>query len=431
VSSPTGQTSESAATGSKRFARDVWWNVGSLAVAGLCGILLNVSIGIWYDPDALGIFNQVFAFYILFSQVAVLGFQYSVLTYASASDDPTERKAITTTALVITALVGAGFALVLWLASDVVGHVLDSPEVARGLRYTAPGIFFFALSKVSLACLNALRRMRWYAIFFGGRFVAMIAAFGACAALAVDRAVLPVILTVAEAATFVLSLPTIRTELGRVGRAAMRRWAAQHVRFGTKGMTAGILSELNTRVDILTLGLFASDAIVGAYSFAAILVEGAYQLLIVLRTNYAPIAVRLWVEGRRGELALEIRRARNRTYVGSLAIGALSVAGYVVLLPLVTSDPTLLASWQYFAVLMAGVVATAGYAPFQPMLLYAGFPGWHTVLTLGIVAVNTGGNFVLIAAMGPIGAAVATAIAFLFGVALLRWLARRFLAIRM
>jgi O-antigen/teichoic acid export membrane protein len=404
----------------RRFVRDVVWNVGSLAIAGVCGIVLNVLIGIYYGPEALGIFNQVFAFYILFSQVAVLGFQYSVLTYIAASDDPEERKAITTTALVITAGIAAAFSLVLWLSAGLVGDVLDSPEVTRGVLYTVPGVFFFALSKVSLACLNGLRRMRWYAIFFGGRFVLMIAAFGICAALDVDRAVLPVILTLAEAATFLLSLPTIRRELGRVPRAAFRLWARKHVHFGTKGLAAGVLTELNTRVDVLILGAFTTDEVVGAYSFAAILAEGAFQLLVVLRTNYAPIAIRLWAEGKRDELAAMVRRARNRVYLGSLLVGALSVGGYIVLLPLLTDEPELLVSWQYFAVLMAGIVASAGYAPFQTMLLYAELPGWHTWLTSGIVVVNAIANVILIYAIGPVGSALGTAIAFVFGVILLR-----------
>lgn len=410
--------------------RDVVWNVGSLAIAGVCGIVLNILIGIYYGPEALGIFNQVFAFYILFSQVAVLGFQYSVLTYVAATNDPEERKAITTTALVITAAVAAGFSLVLWLSAGLVGDILDSPEVTRGVLYTVPGVFFFALSKVSLACLNGVRRMRWYAIFFGGRFVLMIAAFGICAALEVDRAVLPVILTLAEATTFLLSLPTIRRQLGRVPREAFRLWARKHVHFGTKGLAAGVLTELNTRVDVLILGVYTSDEVVGAYSFAAILAEGAFQLLVVLRTNYAPILIRLWAEGKRDELVAMVERARIRIYLGSLVVGALSVGGYVLFLPLLTDEPELLVSWQYFAVLMAGIVASAGYAPFQAMLLYAELPGWHTWMTVGIVAINAVGNVILIQAIGPVGSALATAIAFVAGVVLLRGLSRRKLQLR-
>ena len=58
---------------STKFRRDVLYNVAGLGVAGVCGILLNFLIGTLYDAAALGIFNQVFATYIIFAQFAVLG----------------------------------------------------------------------------------------------------------------------------------------------------------------------------------------------------------------------------------------------------------------------------------------------------------------------------------------------------------------------
>jgi O-antigen/teichoic acid export membrane protein len=191
-----------------------------------------------------------------------------------------------------------------------------------------------------------------------------------------------------------------------------------------------MLSELNTRVDVLILGYFARDAVVGAYSFAAILAEGLYQLLIVLRTNYAPLVIRLWAEGRRADLVQMVRRARNRTYLGAIGLGIMAAAGYWLAVPWLTSDPEIAASGPYFAVLIAGMVASAGYAPFQPLLLYAGFPGWHTVLMVGIIAINAIGNLLLIPVLGPIGAALATAIAFVLCVFTLRAMVAQRLAIR-
>jgi hypothetical protein len=56
-----------------RFRRDVAWNVASIAVLGVSGIALNAIIARTYDAAALGVFNQVMAAYILFSQLAVGG----------------------------------------------------------------------------------------------------------------------------------------------------------------------------------------------------------------------------------------------------------------------------------------------------------------------------------------------------------------------
>lgn len=413
-----------------KFSRDIWWNVGGLAVAGGLGILLNYLVSVIYGAAALGVFNQVYAGYIVFSQFAALGFHYSVLRYVAAATDRHERRVVVTSALVATAATATLFAGALWLLAEPAGDLLGSPDVTRGIRYVAPGVLFFALSKVTLGCLNALQRMRWYAILFGGRFVLMMIAFAGCVALGVSPAGLPIILTLAEAATLLLSLVPVAAELGRVGRAELRRWVPEHVRFGVKGFMSGMLTVLNTRVDILVLGYFASDSVVGAYSFASILAEGLSQILIVLRTNYAPVVIRLWSDHRLAELLATIRRGRNRTYAASLAAGALAVAGYALVVHVATSDPQLAASWLYFAFLVAGMVAGAGYSPFQPMLLYAGLPGWYTLMMLSMVVLNFAANVALIPAMGALGASLAAALSTVAGAALLRALVSRLLRLR-
>ena len=52
---------------------------------------------------------------------------------------------------------------------------------------------------------------------------------------------------------------------------------------------SGILTEVNTRVDILVLGYFHGDTLVGVYSFAAILAEGFSQLPMVVRRSIDPL----------------------------------------------------------------------------------------------------------------------------------------------
>jgi O-antigen/teichoic acid export membrane protein len=383
-----------------------------------------------HGAAALGVFNQVFAVYIVLSQLGALGIHYSALRHLAAENDPREQSAIATSALLLTVLVGAAFAGAGWLLAGPIGAVLDSARVATGVRYAAPGVLFFALSKVTLASVNALERMRWYAILSAGRFLLMILAFAGFTLLEVDPARLPVIITLAEGSLLLLSLVPIAGLLRRVPLAALGRWTREHLRFGVKGFSSGLVAELNTRIDVLILGAFAGDGVVGAYSFAAILAEGLYQLLVVLRTNFAPAVIRLWAEGRREELVATVRRVRDRTYLASAVGGALAVAGYALLVPLVTKDPLLADSWRYFAVLIGGMVASSGYAPFLPLLLYAGLPGWYTIFMVAILGANAIGNLALVPALGALGAATATAITFVASVLLLRAMAARLLALR-
>lgn len=412
------------------FSRDVWWNVVALGAAGVLGILLNYLVSAVHGAAALGVFNQAFAVYVVLSQLGALGIHYSVLRRVAAATDPAERSAVVTTGLIATAVVGALFAGAGWLLAGPIGSFLDSADVTRGIRCAAPGVLFFSLSKVTLATINALERMRWYAILFAGRFVLMILALAGAVALEVDAASLPVIISLSEGSIFLLSLIPVAGLLRPVGGTELGRWLREHLGFGLRGFSSGLVAELNVRVDVLILGYFARDAVVGAYSFAAILAEGLYQLVIVLRTNFAPIVIRLLAEGKHDQLRTTVRRVRDRTYLASFGVGALVVAGYALLVPLITTDPALGDSWIYFAVLVLGMVSSAGYGPFLPLLLYAGRPGGYTLLMIAILGGNALGNLLLVPALGALGSALATAISYSLGVVLLRLTAWRLLSLR-
>jgi O-antigen/teichoic acid export membrane protein len=413
----------------KQFSRDVVWNVASLAVAGACGIVLNYLIGLVYDEAALGVFNQVFAAYLLFSQLAALGIHHSVLQRVAAAPDPDEQAAELRSGIAVTLGVGALAALAFFAASPLVARLLDSDDVGRGMRFAAPGVMCFALDKVCLAALNGLGRMRGYALLQAGRFVLLLAAFGGCVAAGAGRAVVPVVLTIAEGVTLVLCLIALRDLLARRALDGLRRRAREHLAFGVRGFMSGVLADLNTRVDVLMLGYFASDAVVGIFSFAAILAEGIFQVLVALRTNYAPICARLLAAGDRGELVALVRRGRNRTYLLAIPAAALAVLGYWVGGEILSSRPVIADSWPYFAILLAGMAAASGYVPFTTMLLYARRPGAYTWLTLAVLLVNVVANAILIPAVGPIGAPIGTALAFVALAALSVGTSRRLLGL--
>lgn len=394
----------------KQFSRDVVWNIASLGVAGLCGIALNALIGLVYDEAALGVFNQVFAAYILFAQLAALGVHYSVLQRVASTSDPDEQGSELVSALVVTLAIGSVAAVAFAAAAPVVSDLLASDGVGRGMRFAAAGVLCFALNKVCLAALNGLGRMRAYALLQGGRVVLLLVAFGGCVALDADAAALPIVFTVGEAITLGCALLALRDLLGRPRR-DLRRRAGEHVSFGARGFMSGVLTELNTRVDVMMLGYFSSDAVVGVFSFAAILAEGIFQILIALRTNYAPVCTRLLAAEDRGELVAMVRRGRDRTYLLGVPVAGLAVLAYWLGGELLSGHPVIAESWPYFAVLLAGMAAAAGYVPFSTLLLYARRPGAFTWLTLAVLMVNVVANAILIPAVGPIGAALGTALA--------------------
>jgi hypothetical protein len=279
-----------------RFQAALAWNFASLAVLGVAGIALNALIGVLYDESALGIFNQALAAYIFFSQVAVGGLDRSLLKEVAACAHERARVAGTlAAALVPGVLLALAVTLAFWLARGALGRWLDSPGTAEAIGWATPGLFFFALNKLLLATVNGLQRMRAFAVYQALRYVLILAALAGFALLDRERthaAHLAGVFSFAEALLFLVLVPEVWLQV----RGGLERgWTAlvrPHLSFGLRSIGSGVLLELNARVDVLMIGWFLSDRDVGIYTFAAMLAEGLYQLVVVLQNLYNPILAR-------------------------------------------------------------------------------------------------------------------------------------------
>ena len=65
-----------------KFSNDLWFNAAAFGGSAVLGVLLNLFIVRYHDAAALGVFNQVYAVYILLSQLAVGGVHLAVQAIA-------------------------------------------------------------------------------------------------------------------------------------------------------------------------------------------------------------------------------------------------------------------------------------------------------------------------------------------------------------
>ena len=416
----------------RRFQQDVAWNMVGYALMGVCGILLNVLIGIFYDPATLGVFNQVFAIYILFSQFAALGIHYSTLKHvAEAGADARASSHVIAGTLIPTFILSLASTVVMLACREWIGQLL-SEEVARGIAWASVGLFFFGINKVLLGAINGLNWMRAFAVLQALRPVLIVAGVMVMSAGGAPAESLPAAMSAAEAVLFAvcLGLLVVRGYLKGPFHDLLG-WGLTHVNFGIRGFASGILVELNTRVDVLLLGYFSDNRTVGVYSFAAILAEGVYQILVVLRNVYSPLVVARRRERDEQALGRLIRRGKIGTYLATAVVGGAAILLYPVAIGLVGASANYARGWPVFATLMTGIVLIAGYVPFSNVLLLAGRPGMHTLLMLLVTVVNVAGNMLLIPFWGAQGAAVATAFSFVFLAGMLIVMARRTVGIRL
>lgn len=416
---------------SGKFQQDALWNLGAVAMLAICGFAINLGIGHEYGAAPFGVYNQVWAAYIFFSQFAVGGVDRSVLR--AVAEAPGDRARVATAvlgAVIPTFLLAAVAAVLFWLAGPALASVLDSPGVARGVEAAAPGLFFFALNKVGLAVVNGQQRMRAFALYSMLRYVAMLGGLGVVFASGMSSDRIAFLFTFAEGILFVPLAFDVARQLRAPGRGAWTEWAREHLRYGAKSFASGMLLELNSRVDVLMLGLFLADGPVGVYSFAAFVAEGVYQVLVVLQNNYNPILAEHIASGKLRELEPLVHKGRRVTYLMFAGIASVAFLGYPVLLAIL-ERPEFADGWLPFGTILAGMLIASGYMPFAQALLMANRPGWHTLMMASVVLVNVFGNACMIPSFGLVGAAAGTALCLVSATVVLRDMVGRLVGLRL
>lgn len=422
----TGGSAPAQPWRAQKLTRDIGWSLGSFAVLALSGIVINLVIAGTRNAAALGVFNQAYAVYIVASQVATLGLHYSVLRYSALHEnDESVRARMLSTAVLLACALGFAAAFVVGAAAAPIGDALDSLDAGRAVAFAAPGLLLFPLNKVLLAYLNGLRRMRAYALLQALRYVTIMV-FVTIVAVS-DWPIYTATLgfLTAETATAVAALAYVRRSGLALRLGLDRAWVSTHLSFGSRSLMAGLFAEFNSRIDVLMIGIFLPDREVGIYSFAAMMVDGMYHVLAMVRLNFNPVLVAAVRDGDH-ETARRLRSQSGRFGVpitACMALGALATLW--LLSEVVMPGKHLGEGLMPLAVLASGLVLVSFLIPFDNLLLVTGHPGYQTLQQMTTVGVNVLACLALIPAFGIIGAASATAASYVAGSVALLVLGRR------
>lgn len=400
-------------TESRRFSVDVLFNAGGMFVFGLSGLILSVLIAKIYGPEALGVFNQAFAFFLIGANFGVLGIHWSLVKHIAGSNDQGASRIIMASGILLVTAIASVMTLLMVTLAPHIGRLYGSGHLESAILLVTPGLFFFALNKTFFGILNGQRRMKLYAVLQAVRGLLLLGSFATFVTLEMDAKHLPAILSISEFLLFLVLLPPVgRYGWPFPGYGACRAWFQTHLRFGVKSFFSGALAELNTRVDILMLGLFTTDHMVGIYSLAAVLMEGVVQVAHVIRINVNPVLTRKLAEEGTPAVIQMIRSWVPRVYGISLillaAIWGVAFLGYHLLF----GNEIYNASFTILLILFAGFALTSGYFPFNMLLVQGGHPGHYSVMMTAMLMTNVLFNLCLIPWLGIYGAAIATALSF-------------------
>ncbi|HEY1816682.1 MAG TPA: polysaccharide biosynthesis C-terminal domain-containing protein [Kofleriaceae bacterium] len=416
-----------------RLRRDVAWNLVPIALLAGVGLGLNFAIAVWWGPEALATFALVTTAMFALAVVGAFGLQYAVLrAIAEAPDDRPRVGAVVVGALipnvVLAALATVGFIV----ARGAIARLHGSHDVGEGMLWAAPGLFCFAINKVLFGVVNGLRRMRAFALYTALRYILIVVGLAVARVERLGAAQLPVIWSLAEGALLLVLVAELAATVSLRERTGWLQWSKAHLAYGARGVTATLAFEINSKLDVWMLGASGiAKSLVGAYSLAASLNEGASQVGVVVQNNLNPMMARGLASGDPASVSALARRTRKwfvPSFVACCAAGALL---FPHVIPALVADPRFAVAAAPFAVLMVGAALGSPYLPFTQVLLMGNRPGWHTVLVVATVTVNLVANLVLIPSYGIAGAAIATSLAVVASCVLVRTLARRCVGARL
>ena len=272
-----------------KMGKDIAWNMASMIFVAVAGLIYNTIFVVFYQPSVFGLYNQTLVYFLIFSQIAVFGIHFSVLKYsAEFSEDEEKRDELFTTAIISTLITSVLSMGLLYLLIRLYILLLGPSVVVSMLIYALPALVFFSLNKVILNFLNAIRAMRAFAVFQSLRYVLIVLTLLVFGFLKAKTEILMLIYAISEFLLFASLV--IYVAIMRLARLRFNaQWIKEHIAFGSKVFLGSVVVDLNAKMDIVVLGLFVSDAIVGFYSFAIMFADGFYQILVVLRRNINPL----------------------------------------------------------------------------------------------------------------------------------------------
>ena len=388
--------------------------MASLAFLATAGFLLNVVIGRLYGPETLGVFNICFGLFIFLSQFGSFGLQFSVL-HAIAAREAHEQEEVDE-------IVSAGFASVL-VTSTIVALVglactplfaaaFNAADIANAWVVMLPGLWAFSINKYLFGVLNGVRHMRVFAVLQALRFALMLAALAALALMKAPGYALTGVFTAAELLLLPLLTAYSARTISRVRLPKTRAWVERQLSYGSRAFMSGAILELNTRVDVLLIGVWLDATRAGIYSAALLVVEGMTQAVTVLRNNVNPLIAKYIATGDKAGLLAFSRKLSLYFTAFMAAASVVAILVYPLYIDLALDGGAFYASLPSAAILLVGLAATAAAQCFGMILAMAGKPGLHTAYVTVVMVANVALNAALIPLMGIEGSATATALSY-------------------
>ncbi len=288
-----------------------------------------------------------------------------------------------------------------------------------------PAIFFFSLNKVILlGIINGMDRMRAFSLYQSLRYSILFLSLLYCISTNLKGQNLPIIFVITEFVLFTILIIDTSINYNWWESINWFYWTKKHIVFGFKSLLGSIFTAMNTRIDIIMIGIFLNDEIVGIYSFSALFAEGFLQLVVVLQNSCNPILANL-IKNNKEELNKFVLKVRDSTYKFISLFGFLAIVLYPLIISLITNKTEYMNSYLPFSIILIGIISASGYLPFQNILIMMNKPLFQTLIVINVAIVNIILNTLFIPFLGVKGASIGTALSYISYIFMLKYFSKK------
>ena len=322
------------------------------------------------------------------------------------------------------------FSSILYSLSGLISQILDSDAMSKTLKIVSPALIFFSLNKVLLSFVNGQERLKLFAIGNILRYIFMLGSLFLLIYLERDVSDIAYIFLIAEVflSIYCIGITIKSVKFFKFNLIIVK--CINHIKFGAKALLSGLSVELNSRADVVILGIFTSDSIVGVYSFFALVAEGLYNIFVVIKNIFNPKITKHVRQKDLKGLKTLIKKIQKIVYPSSFAIASMISIGMYVIISVIPDSNLYYENFVVLIILISSIVLISGIIPFEIILTLAGRPGLQSIQTFITLAFNVILNFILIPYFGAFGAALATASSYIIGAFLLNQFSLRSIGVK-
>ncbi len=407
----------------------------STCVLAVSGLAISTLLGRQFGVLAVGQLNQLATIHIIAGQIAAFGIHLSCLRHLSNLEIGTyswNKSCKSALQLVfLTGLIAIGL---VYSSANFVETAFSSPGLSEGIQWTAFAIGLFGFNKVVISILNAADHLHTLAYLQMIRPLVWVA--GTIFLVIINQShpsLLGQLLFAGELAGAFVGVGLLVTRLlkgTQIGQDQVN-WLARHAVFSWRAMPSHLAIELNTRIDVLVLSVFVSPALVGIYSFAALLMEGVFQIGVVFRTVLNRRLTRSLADKNQNQISSIFKKWGSFSLWATLFTSMVLGTIFVPMIDLLSLDPGLKDGLPSLIILLVGATICARYSPFWMSLALGGHPLAHTRLMLQLCGINVFLNLAFVPFLGILGAALGTSIMLVLFPVLLKGLTKKTLGLEL